>query len=516
MGNSNLWKIITHVNYNGKVFAIVKGKGRSLYFLEKVSENNYTYPTIEDFTYLTKKLNFTINELKSFSPSFNLKEQFVRIKTNGIEKIIPLALATSMILSIPGCNKKTINETTNDVTSSYETYIVEEPTTSETKAPNKTINFYKTYGVELEYCPEEDGTYFVKSQNKNKATDSSAHNYYNNILSIDFDRNISPAEMKEYLDVKNVTYDQILSLIDEQDFLDSDKVYLKKGLNNLKAKHFDIDLDILYYNLKNCKVVYWDSSMGQTNESFASFDCVKHEISLPKDHKLISGNYYFKILCHEVLGHALVTAYDDKTKTYCSLTRIGLTCDDNANILSASKVGTSFDEAFAELITTYSCDQLVSMYNSNYTVPTYELITILSLLDVSIEDFAKYGVTYLYDAAHEKGLHSVYDYIFTFDDYLNLQMSNLKFDDVNYDSYTENIFEENYDAFKSYLGSEFEVNKLYIDSLYAFENYMFPDTSPLGSYYYDENTAGSKISVNVDNVNKYIEQKYGLRNDKTL
>ena len=519
MLDRKLWKIIAEVEHNGKLFAVLKGKNRALYFLEKVSNDKYTYPSVEDYAYLSKKLNYTFKKGISYMASFDLDKLFVRAKSNGKEKLLSLALVTSMLISA-GCYKHDVSDSEIDnivyTTFSEADLDTLTETTETTVYSDNNTEYYKSFGVTLEPYPEIENSYFVASQDQSKATTQAGRNYYNNVLSMSFDKNITPDQVGVYLPETNVSYKQVEDLIDKMDLMDVDKNYLKKGLNNLKNSGFDINLDILYYNLQKSKVIYWTSKDGQTNESFATFNCIDHEVHLPKERNLLSDSYYFKIICHEFFGHGLVTTYVDEYKMYCSLTKIGLVLDSNHNIQAASKVGVSLDEGFAEVMSYLATGQKISMYNSNYTVPTYQLITLLSILEVPLDEFSKKGIDSLYDACKERGFTNIYNYIETFDEYLDLQMSGLKFQSVNYNEYIEDIYIDNYNALCEYKESSELVKELYMNSLYAYENYISPELLPNGAVFYDVNSSNSQIIVNAAEVNKRVEEMLDKTKEKTL
>lgn len=486
------WNFVADLYFDDKVFGSFVRNDGFRYFFEKVNDD-YEYPYFMDYLKL-RNLNAGSNYIYSLD-NFSLDNLKVRFKNN---KVIPLALATSIMLSSASCTKKKIvNDDNNNM------FHVEDVQT----LPND----FSFDGMELDIFDNNSNAFIVKSLNKNTLDYNKVSSPSEFVPLFSYNKFINPSEASNYLIKRNVTLNDIKDLINTKPFDDFSKKVLIEGLDNLKTKKVNINLDLLYYNIYNLSISYYedlDLSDKSINEE-ARFVPEKHQIYLSKNYS--SEDVYKKVLCHEILGHGSTTAYIDEYNVYCT-PRIPIAIFDNeGNIVQVSYYGSALDEGYTEIIASIASGNKINCYKSGYGFLSYAFISYLTMCGLSINDFSKEGVTAIKKASDSISSNISSDLINTLDTTLSLQMSNVSFYN-DYTDYIISIYMELIDGY-TYQGYDDKlIENLVKSSLDRYKDYIDPvfkgnGISLIASY----NEAGSQVFVDPSVVSEcalyYVENR---------
>lgn len=218
---------------------------------------------------------------------------------------------------------------------------------------------------------------------------------YNNIM--------CPNSFIDVIDNKEVTYDDVIKTIKENNNInDKEKNILIEGINKLKKNKLSIDLRILNYNLKGIVFKYKylegnDIARYQIDENVVYIDARKTNYTDKQN--------YRRVLLHEVLGHASNLSYiKDNGGILCS-THMMFMADASCDNYAFNVYGQSFDEAIAEYITEKAINKKFDSNMSGYLPYLYELLILCKCVDMTIDDYIKYGISYLVDKLVEKELN---------------------------------------------------------------------------------------------------------------
>lgn len=254
------YKKVLNIKYQQKVFTIfVDNDGRKV-FLELRNNNYYYYPTLEDFTFLTKIYNdksLVVNELK-----FSFDE---RIRVGA------LSLALVSVLNLVGCGRVKVEVKNNEVIETIEPLNLDNPNVIDAKDEEKIL--------------DEDDSY-VKTI------------YIKDIKELD-----------DILDYQFVDKDTIIKTINEKDLPDKVKEAAVLALDNMLNRVPDIDLRIFYENLKDLTYEEVPLKELQKEQNIeASFSPVERRITT-------HSNVTLKTLCHE-MNHMFYSFYLQKGLTF--------------------------------------------------------------------------------------------------------------------------------------------------------------------------------------------------------
>lgn len=239
--------------------------------------------------------------------------------------------------------------------------------------------YFETYYRLTKFNTEYMKKYFTVSDN--------AHSY---------DVKCNLAEYSEMTGNETVTYEDLKQIVlNNSNLNEYIKQVLITGLDNLSTASLDIDLSALKYNLTNLKVKFVNN---KNSNLIGRFDIYSGVVVL--DDSLKDNDEYFtKTLLHEVIGHGLVNAYREINgkKVLCTNREMFVHIDyvpfedRDRNIYG---VGDSFDEGFAELITSFALGEKIDCNNKKwtYSAQTYQLLVNLEIAKMSLSEYANTGL----------------------------------------------------------------------------------------------------------------------------
>ena len=358
------YKELTRFKYNDKIFTMLLNSDGIRYFMEVLNNGHLDYPELKDFIYLSKKYN-SINRFKYKFKSFYNGDIKVKIKN----QVVSLALASLVMFSSSSC----LNDKQKD---NYD----------------ETISMFqkKEYdGLSLEKVDYSSNIFLVKSIDISKLDSkdflidpSYCYDYsYNDI--------VSPNEVGNYLNKTGVTSEELISLIYNLECSSFIKETLIDGIKNIENSRININKDVLYYNLQNLKIVYFDEvkDSRKSDCEMGMFDAYTHTVFL--DRKYNSENK--DIICHEILGHGSCNLFIDESKIKCCISPRFFITDIDGRISQACDFGSSFEEGYCDIISSFATNSLVDTEKSSYGLFVYGGLTILKMSDISINEYANIG-----------------------------------------------------------------------------------------------------------------------------
>lgn len=308
-------------------------------------------------------------------------EGIKRILKKGKITLLPILIASSMVLTGCGADKKSIIDKLEEKGIGIEKIV---------EYPGK--NIYK-----ITSCDEE-------TLNSLKSKEI----YIDNLYVQDFNATCTPSQFSNYTKENNITWNDIRNTLDNTDIEDKFKDIILRGIKNLEKNNFKINLSVLNYNLKNLKIEYVEyEETNMTGEVSASFNAESNTIFINKN---FETNNFERIFIHEILGHGMVYAYLPEEKVYCSdLIFSILINDDKYN--GKCMIGSAIGEALAELITYYATDEKINYDDTAYSTFVYTLLILCKSNGIRIDEFANNGVEYLISKMKENKLEYQIEYI---------------------------------------------------------------------------------------------------------
>lgn len=222
-----------------------------------------------------------------------------------------------------------------------------------------------------------------------------------------YDIKCVPAEFKEYIDEKDITWDDLKNTVVNSKFDEYHKQLLLRGINNLQKNNFNIDLSIINYNLKNIEIEYVDSF---EKDVLGVFDCFEHKISLLKN--IDNKKKYENVFLHEMLGHGMTDAYIEESKVLCTIDTPTYVIDENNKYVGYSFCGNAFTEAMAQIICLTALDKdLCQEYMSGYDLNIVELLMLCKDNNCELDEYANFGVNSLVKKMKQNKVDNPYDII---------------------------------------------------------------------------------------------------------
>lgn len=304
---------------------------------------------------------------------------------------------------------------------------------------NTKENINNTKAYTLEQNQDLSYIYTVKTYDAEKAKDKE---YEMKKIEKSYNTKCVPATFKNYIDKKNITWDDLKNTVEKTNFDEYHKNLLLKGINNLQKNNFNIDLSVINYNLKNIKIEY---DNFDNNNVFGEFSCFEHKIKLSKNIKNKRG--YDIVFLHEMLGHGMTDAYIEESKVYCSIDTPTYIIDENNKYIGYSLYGEAFTEATAQIIALTALDyDLCEEYRSGYDLVMAEQLMLCKDNNCELDEYANYGVDILIKKMKKNKIDNPYEIIAMVSH--NLEESNFKqkmeisSDEVIYNYFTERIRDE--------------------------------------------------------------------------
>lgn len=257
------YKKLFNIKYNNKVFTIFVGEDGRKIFLELQDNNKYCYPTLEDFTYLTKIYND--KSLIDHAQKFSFDEK-VRVGA--------ATLALVSLINLTSCGKIKVEVENNEVIETVEPIMPQS---------------------ENEERPEE--------QEENREEQAENNEYKVKTIYL---KDVS--ELDDILEYKTISVEEVRNVIDKKDLPDKVREAAHLALNDMLKRVPDIDLRIFYENMKDLTYVEIPIEELQESEYIdAEFNCVERKITT-------HPNVSLKTLKHE-MNHAFYSFYTTKGLT---------------------------------------------------------------------------------------------------------------------------------------------------------------------------------------------------------
>ena len=360
----NKYEIIGKIKYNSNKYLILLNSRYQKYYLKIDEENNYDYPTLDEYLELKKLYGFN-NKLLG-KKTINITP-LIKLKN----RLIPLTLAYVLLSSIPGCS------TNNDTT--------------------KLIDSLQDCGITLsDGLFANDGLYVINGLDY---SNDKIINYVGSVGDFSYKKICTPGEFSQTMGLGNITWDDIKNVIINSDLInDNLETILLEGVTNLEKNGFDMDLSVLYYNLTNLKFIDFCSD-EEINGNLGLFDHYNHGVTINKTCELDK-----LVIIHEILGHGMINAYCKENEILCGISQGYFVFDEESNLVGSGNLGHSAMEAIADIITHYATGENLSAENANYTADVYSLNTLCGLADISFVDFANNGINYLMKYMKENGI----------------------------------------------------------------------------------------------------------------
>ena len=258
-----------------------------------------------------------------------------------------------------------------------------------------------------------------------------------------YDTKCVPATFKNYIDEKNVTWEDLKLTVNNSKFDEYHKQLLLRGINNLKKNNFNIDLSAINYNIKNINIEYVDEYHDK--DVLGEFSCFEHKIRLSKN--INNQKKYEIVFLHEMLGHGMTDAYIDDTKVYCSIDTPTYVIDENNKYIGYSLYGEAFTESTAQIIALKALDNdLCEEYMSGYDLVMAEQLMLCKDNNCELDEYANYGVDCLIKKMKQNKIDNPYEIIAMVSH--NLETSKIKekmeisSDEVMYNYFIERIQDE--------------------------------------------------------------------------
>lgn len=301
------------------------------------------------------------------------------------------------------------------------------------------IDTNDTKAYTLEQYTDVPYLYTVKTYDSKKAKNQK---YEMKTIKKPYEVKCTPIEFKNYVNEKDVTWDDIKLTIEKSEFDEYHKSLLVRGINNLKKNNFNMDLAVLNYNLKNINIEYVDF---YKEDVLGAFDCFEHKIILLKN--MENTKKYEIVFLHEMLGHGMTDAYIEESKVYCSLDTPTYVIDENNNFVGFSLYGNAFTEATAQIIALTALDkELCQEYMSGYDLCMVELLMLCKDNNCALDEYANYGIKKLEEKMKKNNIDAPYDILGIVS--YNLETSQMKetpnftSHDIMYDYFFERVTDE--------------------------------------------------------------------------
>lgn len=282
--------------------------------------------------------------------------------------------------------------------------------------------------------------YSIKSYDSEKAKGTS---YEINPIEKSYDTKCVPATFKNYIDEKNITWEDLKLTVNNSKFDEYHKQLLLRGINNLQKNNFNIDLSAINYNIKNINIEYVDEYHDKN--VLGEFSCFEHKIRLLKN--INNQKKYEIVFLHEMLGHGMTDAYIEDSKVYCSIDTPTYVIDENDKYIGYSLYGEGFTESTAQIIALKALDNdLCEEYMSGYDLVMAEQLMLCKDNNCELDEYANYGVDCLIKKMKQNKIDNPYEILAMISH--NLEISKIQekmeisSDEVMYNYFIERIQDE--------------------------------------------------------------------------
>ena len=190
------------------------------------------------------------------------------------------------------------------------------------------------------------------------------------------------------------------------------------GINNLENANFNMDLSVLYYNIKNLKVEY----SKNTDENAGYFNHLSSTAILSET---LQGDELKEIVIHEILGHGMTRTYmSENNGMFFDVATPYVQINDKGIIESAGTLGHFSLEGIADIITSIATGDKLRTDKASYTTEAYSLCTLCASVGIELDEFANKGIGFLIEKMQKKGIDNPYKIIMTLDSQTELYANN--------------------------------------------------------------------------------------------
>ena len=327
------FKIISKFKYKNQIYFYLISKDMDTFFIKE--KNGYQYLEYDEYVELEKlfKKDGVLRSktcIVTYTNTNDNKESFLKkIKTCKFvwlrNKLVPLVIAGLIVAGVPigvYAEKKHFDD-------------------------NLRVESLSEYGIDVEKIAEykSNDVVAIVSEDENieqfivNSVDTSKLPFNSDKLSKqNFEYSYTRVSKDEFCNIKgisNVTFDNIYSLIENKDFTEENKKIFINLIKKIEKKYPEIDLRILYYNLKNVKFLnksydYVVNEMFEVNSTVTHRDVIentenkygKYEFDLFDNTFYMIGSvkptkYIEFVIAHE-LSHLLDNVYDPENKLLVS------------------------------------------------------------------------------------------------------------------------------------------------------------------------------------------------------
>jgi len=367
MNDSYEYTVISVIRHFNKKFLVLFNKINGMYFLE-ITDNGYDYPTLEEFMKLKKIYNpFRGN---AYYTKMNVKP-LVKFKN----KLVSAILVGTMLFCMTGCSNE-----------------------------QSTLKYLTESGVTIsDGLTEDDNIFFITGIDFENSKSEELFGEIEPDFKYSYNETVTINEFTKRLGIENKTYNDVIEVLKLNPNIDDNiKTILEEGINNLRDSNFDINLGLLYYNIKDLKIVYSNSLV--TKGAIAVFNENNREVSvLDKLDQTKYENVYKTVMIHEVIGHGSTSAYSEDLKILCGPETLMILADESGKITSTLGFGNAFKEGLAELITCRATNKKMTCQDF-YSTESYMVQLISELYDIPLSEMADIGIEKLASKLEKEGI----------------------------------------------------------------------------------------------------------------
>lgn len=381
--------------YKNEKYYLFHNKKCRKFFLKEVN-GELDFVTLEEYKDIMKDV-FSFGKIEKWIAHLSVPT-FVKVKN----KLVPFALIGTLLLS--GCT--TTPKPTTEQKTENEYYSTTEKELSSIEA------HFSSAGIELEDVSDLNDFYCITSVSKEGP--SKYNNYdFSDLRDIGYKELCTPATFRNYIDLdkKEITFDDLREVTRENENItgELEKIIIE-GLDNLEKSGFNMDYSVLYYNLKKMTIEYVDEEETFGNSGIFYFETATVKINDNLKGKMT--DYSKGVLLHEIIGHGSTKAYIEDKEILCTCDKHYMDLDENGAIIDFWDFGRFADEAIAQIIESKTMGgPLTEKDDPTYSSLVYGLSLFCSTLDISVEDFANYGIDLIVDKMKENGIENPYQYI---------------------------------------------------------------------------------------------------------
>lgn len=324
--------LLANIIFKNKKYAIFTNQFHQKSFLEILKDDSYQYPSFEVFLELNAIYNKKdINKLYIIdnNKKYNFEPKVIFTNYHGKKVLIKVTALLLILGLLTSCKNNDTENITPIITEDSYAYgiSIEENNDLKTK-----LNILKLNGLE---CGVINNIIYLKE-------DQNAKERYV----------YSNEEFKEYLSVKNPTFEDLREVLDKNQNMPSlFKKWSYDYIENVEKIDSNRDITVFYYNLSKLSLIFdsvktiEDDTHSNTAAYFSPRECAIHFPENYQDNQR-SKNYFEHELTH--LWDSACIELDDTTIVRIN-NLIEVNLDDNYN-LTYNYLGTALKEGLTDLV----------------------------------------------------------------------------------------------------------------------------------------------------------------------